>query len=159
VLFLFESNDKVIRSLIFRHTVNLCKRQFKQNTENKGKLKSLFMNLFKSSHINIAKRILDILTDLYRKNIWRDTQIAFIFADGLLSKETKINIRSCCFFLNEQIINDTEEEQSNYNILSKKQLKKSFAVERKKKKNFEVQQVGRNSISFNAIDMLPDPYM
>jgi len=81
-----------------------------------------------------------------------------MFAEGLLSKESKVNIRCCCFFLNEQILNDTEEEQSAYNILSKKQLKKSFSVERKRKKNFEVTQVNRNTISFNAIDLLPDPY-
>lgn len=79
-----------------------------------------------------------------------------MFADGLLNKNSKINIRCCCFFLNEQIINDKEDEQSNYNILSKKQLKKQLSADHKNKKNFEVKPV-KSTISFDAIDNLPDP--
>lgn len=112
----------------------------------------MFLNIIKSSPVNISKRIYDILTELYRKNIWRDKQVVFIFAEGLINKESKINIRCCCFFLNEQILNDSEEEQSTYNLLSRKQLKKSLTADKKVSKNFEVKSINRKTISFDAID-------
>jgi len=157
VFFLFEQNDKVIRSLIFRHIVNLCKKEFKLNSENKGKLKTLLIYLSKSTNVNIAKRVYDILTELYKKKVWRDKQIVFILADGLSHIDNKISIRCCCFFLNETLLNDGEDDQTSYNILSKKQLKKQLSVDRKRNKNFVVKQIDRNTISFDAIDFLPDP--
>lgn len=74
----------------------------------------------------------------------------------MINKDSKINIRCCCFFLNEQILNDSEEDQSTYNLLSKKQLKKSLTADKKVSKNFEVKNINRKTISFDAIDYLPD---
>jgi len=80
-----------------------------------------------------------------------------MLADGLLHNDNKISIRCCCFFLNETLLNDGEDDQTSYNILSKKQLKKQLSVDRKRNKNFVVRQIDRNTISFDAIDFLPDP--
>jgi hypothetical protein len=137
----------------------LCKKAFRKNDEMKGQIKALFINIIKSSQVSISKRIFDILAELYRKNIWRDRQVVFSFAEGLICKETKINIRCCCFFLNEQILNDAEEDQSTYTLLSRKQLKKSLTADKKVSKNFEVKTINRKTISFDAIDYLPDPQL
>lgn len=48
-------------------------------------------SMLKDSAAIAAKTSLDVMTTLYRKNVWRDAKTVNVISGGCLSKETKVS--------------------------------------------------------------------
>jgi len=70
--------------------------------------------IIKESNATAVKMALDIMIDLYRKNIWNDTKAVNIIASTCFSKITKVQVAALNFFLcNNQNKDDEKNSDSD----------------------------------------------
>ena len=60
-----------------------------------------------------AKMSLDVLIELYRKNIWNNTKTVQVIATACFSKTTKIIVAALKFFLGSEKKNEEESDEDD----------------------------------------------
>jgi len=171
---LLNAPDKLLRSTLYSHIVNDIKNvnaKHKNNKINTTLQNYMFSMLNDSSNI-AAKTSIDIMIQLYRKNIWNDNKTVNVIVTACCSKITKVKVTALKFFLGTDAPeendsgndSDSEDDESKArkllvaNQVSKKsgkkakKLEKALSLLRKSKKKHKPV-----TFNFSAIHLINDP--
>ncbi|KAK4877569.1 hypothetical protein RN001_010075 [Aquatica leii] len=169
---LLKCEDKALRSFLETHIISDIKNL---NSKHKnGKLNATLQNfmftMLRDPSTRAAKMSLDIMIELYKKNVWNDAKTVNIIATGCFSKLTKVMVGSLKFFLgkdpDEKESGDSDSDNeinprdvimaNRYNKKTRKREKhltkvKKLAAKAHKKKTKPP------AFNFSAIHLLHDP--
>ncbi|KAL6075166.1 hypothetical protein STEG23_029993 [Scotinomys teguina] len=135
---LLRCHDKLLRKTLYTHIVTDIKNINAKHKNNKVNvvLQNFMYTMLRDSNATAAKMSLDVMIELYRRNIWNDAKTVNVITTACFSKVTKILVAALTFFLGKD-----EEEKQDSDSESEKQ---------KKKKKPEV-------FNFSAIHLIHDP--
>lgn len=128
-------------------------------------------SMIKDSNPKAAKMSLDIMVELYKKNVWNDAKTVNVIATvGCFSKVTKVMVASLKFFLGHDEDEESENSDSDNNEpdlkaaimanrVSKKTKKRSKQLENVKKlfKKSQNKKKKAPSFNFSAIHLIHNP--
>ncbi|XP_011862115.1 PREDICTED: protein SDA1 homolog [Vollenhovia emeryi] len=168
---LLKCQDKALRQFLQTHiitdikNINAKHKNAKVNTV----LQNFMFSMLKDPNVRAVKMSVDIMIELYNKNVWNDVKTVNVIATGCFSKITKVTVASLKFFLGtdpeeKESDSDSDDEPSMKEVMlankvnkktkkRQKQLKKakqSF-VKNKKKKSKAPQ------YNFSALHLIHDP--
>jgi protein SDA1 len=69
--------------------------------------------MLKDTNARAAKMSVDIMIELYNKNVWNDAKTVNVIATGCFSKFTKVMVASLKFFLGTDPEEDSEDSDSD----------------------------------------------
>ncbi|CAH2301491.1 SDA1 homolog [Pelobates cultripes] len=170
---LLRCHDKLLRKTLYTHIVTDIKNINAKHKNNKVNttLQNFMYTMLRDSNVIAAKISLDVMVELYRRNIWNDTKTVNVITTACFSKVTKILVAALKFFLgkDEDEKKDSDSDSENEdgptardlilrystgkkNTKSKKKLEKAMKVlkKHKKKKKPEI-------FNFSAIHLVHDP--
>ncbi|NP_775337.1 protein SDA1 homolog [Danio rerio] len=169
---LLRCHDKLLRKTLYTHIVTDIKNINAKHKNNKMKttLQNFMYTMLRDSNPIAAKISLDVMVELYRRNIWNDAKTVNVITTACFSKVTKILVAGLKFFLgkdeDEKKDDDSESEDEGSTARdlmmrystgkktskNKKKLEKAMKVlkKHKKKKKVEV-------FNFSAIHLIHDP--
>lgn len=168
---LLRCHDKLLRKTLYTHIVADIKNINAKHKNNKVNttLQNFMYTMLRDSNAIAAKMSLDVMIELYRRNIWNDAKTVNVITTACFSKVTKILVAALQFFLGrdeEKKDSDSESEDDGptardlmvryatgkKNTKNKKKLEKAMKVlkKHKKKKRPEV-------YNFSAIHLIHDP--
>ena len=169
---LFRCKDKLLRSSLFSHIVSDIKNinsKHKNNQVNTA-LQNFMFSMLKESSATAAKMSVDVMIELYRKNIWNDAKTVNVLTTGCFSKISKVMSTALKFFLGtdapvaeEGEDSDSDDESAVSKMMfagsvtkktgkKKRKLEKAMALLKKKKKKMKP-----TSFNFSAIHLINDP--
>ena len=107
-----------MRSLLFNHIVADVKNVNKKHANNKinSKLQGFMYTMLRDNHLMAARMSLNVMTTLYRKQVWCDAKTVNVVATAILSKHVKLCMTGIRFFLGvdqhaeEEADSDAEED-------------------------------------------------
>ncbi|XP_053317627.1 protein SDA1 homolog [Spea bombifrons] len=169
---LLRCPDKLLRKTLYTHIVTDIKNINAKHKNNKVNttLQNFMYTMLRDNNVIAAKMSLDVMIELYRRNIWNDAKTVNVIATVCFSKVTKILVAALKFFLgkdeDEKKDSDSESEDegptardlmvrystSKKNTKSKKKLEKAMKVLRKHKKKRKPE-----IFNFSAIHLVHDP--
>ncbi|XP_070613006.1 protein SDA1 homolog [Erythrolamprus reginae] len=169
---LLRCHDKFLRKTLYTHIVTDIKNVNAKHKNNKMNtmLQSFMYTMLQDSNPTAAKISLDVMVELYRRNIWNDARTVNVITLACFSKVTKIQVAGLTFFLGKdedgKKNSDSESEDDGPSARdlmvryatgkkttkNKKKLEKAMRVlkKHKKKKKPEV-------FNFSAIHLIHDP--
>ncbi|GFQ64741.1 protein SDA1 homolog, partial [Trichonephila clavata] len=169
---LLRCKDKVLRKLLQTHILSDLKRinSKHKNVKVNNALQNFMYSMLSDNHITAARMSLEIMIDLYRRNIWRDAKTVNTIATACLSKDQKILVKALQFFLNiDEEINESDSDSEDEatvlkavvtsNLRNKKSRKRKRLLEKTKKvlKKSKKHKLDQESCNFAAIHLLNDP--
>ncbi|CAF1430037.1 unnamed protein product [Rotaria sordida] len=157
--------------LLFKHIINDIKKQNEKHKNHKlnSTLQNLMCTIIKESNAIAVKMALDIMIDLYRKNIWNDAKTGNIIASTCFSKITKVQVAALNFFLcnNQNKDKEKDSDSDDDEKLTKKEILLGHRVgkksaKRKKKaeralRTLEVKTKKVEIFDYSALHLLYDP--
>ncbi|KAM4810267.1 protein SDA1 homolog [Rhinophrynus dorsalis] len=169
---LLRCHDKLLRKTLYTHIVTDIKNINAKHKNNKvnTSLQNFMYTMLRDNNAIAAKISLDVMIELYRRNIWNDAKTVNVITTACFSKVTKILVAALKFFLgkDEDEKKDSDSESENEgptardlmvrystgkkNTKNKKKLEKAMKVlkKHKKKKRPEI-------FNFSAIHLVHDP--
>ncbi|XP_051533853.1 protein SDA1 homolog [Myxocyprinus asiaticus] len=169
---LLHCHDKLLRKTLYTHIVTDIKNINAKHKNNKlnTTLQNFMYTMLRDSNPIAAKISLDVMVELYRRNIWNDAKTVNVVTTACFSKVTKILVAGLKFFLgkdeDEKKDSDSESEDDGPSARdlmirystgkkttkNKKKMEKAMKVlkKHKKKKKVEV-------FNFSAIHLIHDP--
>ncbi|KAK5879068.1 hypothetical protein CesoFtcFv8_024412 [Champsocephalus esox] len=169
---LLRCHDKLLRKTLYLHIVADIKNINAKHKNNKVNttLQNFMYTMLRDSNPLAAKISLDVMVELYKRNIWNDAKTVNVIVTACFSKVTKIVVAGLKFFLgkdeDEKNDSDSESEAEGPTVRdlkvryatgkkttkSKKKMDKAMKVlkKHKKKKRVEV-------FNFSAIHLIHDP--
>ncbi|KAJ3358352.1 Protein SDA1 [Kappamyces sp. JEL0680] len=168
---LFRCKDKTLRQLLHSHIVSDIKSanaKAKNNKLNKTLQNYMYKMLQDPSEI-AAKKSLEVMIELYHKNVWNDAKTVNVVAEACLSGVPKLVAPALHFFLgtNDDKYNEDDDDEAlpdinalkHANGINKKrksranQLEKAFAKVKKRDRQKNRAEV----FNFSALHLLNDP--
>lgn len=170
---LLRCQDKVLRIFLQDHIVtdikniNAKSKNMKMNKE----LQNFMFEMLKDNHAVAAKMSLDVMIDLYKKQVWNDSKTVNIITTACFSKIAKVMVAAIKFFVGqdeEQPESDSDSDEDDapnvkaalmaarVNKAKKKNQRKvdkaksELKKRAKKKKNKAV-------FDFSALNLIRDP--
>lgn len=169
---LLKCQDKYLRDFLKNHIITDIKNMNMKHKDIKfnSTLQNFIFSMLKDSDAKAAKLAVDILIELYHKNIWNDHKTVNIIADiGCFSKITKVMVASLKFFLGR----DEEEKEENSdsedevdprdtmfaNKFNKKTRKREKMVDKAKKiaKKMKKKKQKAPIFNFSALHLINNP--
>ncbi|XP_028173493.1 protein SDA1 homolog [Ostrinia nubilalis] len=169
---LLKCQDKYLREFLKTHiitdikNINMKHKDMKFNST----LQNFIFSMLKDTDARAAKLSIDILIDLYQKNIWNDHKTVNIIADiGCFSKVTKVMVASLKFFLGKDEEEKEEESDSENEVdprdtmisnkFNKKTRKREKMVDKVKKiaKKMKKKKQKAPSFNFSALHLINNP--
>lgn len=169
---LLKCQDKNLREFLKTHIITDIKNMNMKHKDMKfnSTLQNFMFSMLQDSNPKAAKLSLDILVELYHKNIWNDQKTVNIIADiGCFSKITKVMVASLKFFLGR----DEEEKEENSdsedeidprdtmiaNKFNKKTRKRDKMVEKVKKQAKKMKKKKQKApiFNFSALHLINNP--
>uniref|UniRef100_A0AAY4EHM8 Protein SDA1 n=1 Tax=Denticeps clupeoides TaxID=299321 RepID=A0AAY4EHM8_9TELE len=169
---LLRCHDKLLRKTLYTHIVADIKNINAKHKNNKinTTLQNFMYTMLRDSNPIAAKISLDVMVELYKRNIWNDAKTVNVITTACFSKVTKILVAGLKFFLghdeDEKKGSDSESEDDGPSARdlmvrystgkksskNKKKMEKAMKVlkKHKKKKRVEV-------FNFSAIHLVHDP--
>ncbi|XP_029921931.1 protein SDA1 homolog [Myripristis murdjan] len=169
---LLRCHDKLLRKTLYTHIVSDIKNINAKHKNNKVNttLQNFMYTMLRDSNPIAAKISLDVMVELYKRNIWNDAKTVNVITTACFSKVTKILVGGLKFFLgkdedekNESDSESEEEGPSARDLMvrystgkktskNKKKMEKAMKVlkKHKKKRKPEV-------FNFSAIHLIHDP--
>uniref|UniRef100_A0A0A1XFZ6 Protein SDA1 n=1 Tax=Zeugodacus cucurbitae TaxID=28588 RepID=A0A0A1XFZ6_ZEUCU len=160
---LLSCPDKNLRSFLQTHIINDIKNMNAKHKDMKlnSTLQNFMYSMLKDANPKAAKMSVDIMIELYKKNIWNDEKTVNVIATvGCFSKIMKVLVASLKFFLG----HDDEEKGSDdddsdnevdlkgaimQNRVNKKTKKRKKQLEQIKKQAVKAQKKKKNAPAFN----------
>lgn len=170
---LLRCPDKSLRAFLEKHIITDIKNMNAKHKDMKlnSTLQNFMYTMLKDSNPKAAKMSIDIMIELYKKNIWNDSKTVNVIANvGCFSKITKVMVASLKFFLgtdpDEKNSDDSDSDNepdlksailaSRVNKKTKKRQKQLEAVKKQvikvKKKKTAVA-----SFNFSAVHLIHNP--
>lgn len=169
---LLKCQDKFLRDFLKTHIITDIKNMNMKHKDMKlnSTLQNFIFAMLQDSNGKVAKLSVDILIELYHKNIWNDHKTVNIIADiGCFTKITKVMVASLKFFLGR----DEEEKEENSdseeeidpkhtmisNKFNKKTRKREKMVEKVKKiaKKLKKKKQKAPAFNFSALHLINNP--
>ncbi|XP_072310860.1 protein SDA1 homolog [Eucyclogobius newberryi] len=169
---LLRCHDKLLRKTLYTHIVSDIKNINAKHKNNKVNtiLQNFMYTMLRDSNPIAAKISLDVMAELYKRNIWNDTKTVNVITTACFSKVTKILVAGLKFFLgkdeDEKNESDSDSEAKGPSARdlmirystgkksskNKKKFEKAMKVLKthKKKSKAEV-------FNFSAIHLIHDP--
>ncbi|KAK5852164.1 hypothetical protein PBY51_023657 [Eleginops maclovinus] len=169
---LLRCHDKLLRKTLYTHIVADIKNINAKHKNNKVNttLQNFMYTMLRDSNPLAAKISLDVMVELYKRNIWNDAKTVNVITTACFSKVTKIVVAGLKFFLgkdeDEKNDSDSDSEAEGPTVRdlkvrystgkkttkNKKKMEKAMKVlkKHKKKKRVEV-------FNFSAIHLIHDP--
>ncbi|KAI1904850.1 hypothetical protein AGOR_G00009920 [Albula goreensis] len=169
---LLRCHDKLLRKTLYTHIVADIKNINAKHKNNKVNttLQNFMYTMLRDSNAVAAKISLDVMIELYKRNIWNDAKTVNVITTACFNKVTKILVAALKFFLGKDedekkdSDSDSEEEGPTARDImvrystgkksskNKKKMEKAMKVlkKHKKKKRAEV-------FNFSAIHLIHDP--
>mmetsp|Transcript_16971 Transcript_16971/g.21651 ORF Transcript_16971/g.21651 Transcript_16971/m.21651 type:complete len:658 (-) Transcript_16971:67-2040(-) len=113
---MFRVHDKPLRNLLRKHIVSDIKKvnRKRKNQKLNTMLQNFMSVMLRDASETAARHSIEVMIDLYRKNIWNDERTVNVVTEACLSKNTKILVPGLQFFLaNSTPKEDDEEEETN----------------------------------------------
>ncbi|XP_077441696.1 protein SDA1 homolog isoform X2 [Vanacampus margaritifer] len=168
---LLRCHDKLLRKTLYMHIVTDIKNINAKHKNNKvnSSLQNFMYTMLRDRNPIAAKISLDVMVELYKRNIWNDTKTVNVITTACFSSVTKILVAALKFFLGTDEENEGSDSESEakgptardlmvrFNTgrktsKNKKKMEKAMKVlkKHKKKKKAEV-------FNFSAIHLIHDP--
>lgn len=169
---LLRCQDKVLRKTLYLHIVTDIKNINAKHKNNKVNtvLQNFMYTMLRDSNPIAAKMSLDVMIELYKRNIWNDAKTVNVITTACFSKVAKILVGALKFFLGKDIDEkndsdvDSEDEGPTVRDLTvkfstgkkssknRKKLEKALKVLKKHKKKGKAE-----VFNFSAIHLIHDP--
>lgn len=167
---LFRCNDKILRALLHSHIVSDIKNsnaKAKNNKLNKT-LQNFMYTMLKDSSATAAKKSLEVMIELYMKNVWDDAKTVNVISEACFLDAPKLVAPAVHFFLgsNENTGEDSDSENDgdlsglrHANTVNRKtkarkaQMSKAMASIKKK----ERAKNRAEHFNFSALHLINDP--
>uniref|UniRef100_A0A671V8T6 Protein SDA1 n=1 Tax=Sparus aurata TaxID=8175 RepID=A0A671V8T6_SPAAU len=169
---LLRCHDKLLRKTLYTHIVADIKNINAKHKNNKVNttLQNFMYTMLRDSNPIAAKLSLDVMGELYTRNIWNDAKTVNVITTACFSKVTKILVAGLKFFLgkdeDEKNDSDSDSEAEGPSVRdlkvrfstgkkttkNKKKLEKAMKVLKKHKKKRKVE-----VFNFSAIHLIHDP--
>lgn len=169
---LLRCHDKLLRKTLYTHIVSDIKNINAKHKNNKVNtmLQNFMYTMLRDSNPIAAKISLDVMAELYKRNIWNDAKTVNVITTACFSKVTKILVAGLKFFLgkdedekNESDSDSETEGPSARDLMvrystgkktskNKKKLEKAMKVLKKHKKKAKAE-----VFNFSAIHLIHDP--
>ncbi|XP_018804398.1 PREDICTED: protein SDA1 homolog [Bactrocera latifrons] len=160
---LLSCPDKNLRSFLQTHIVNDIKNMNAKHKDMKlnSTLQNFMYSMLKDANPKAAKMSIDIMIELYKKNIWNDEKTVNVIATvGCFSKIMKVLVASLKFFLghdeDEKGSDDSDSDNEvdlkgaiMQNRVNKKTKKRRKQLEQIKKQAVKAQKKKKNAPAFN----------
>lgn len=130
---LLNCQDKNLRTFLENHIVTDIKNMNAKHKDMKlnSTLQNFMFSQLKNAMPKAAKMSIDIMIELYKKNVWNDAKTVNVIATlGCFSKFTKVQVASLKFFLG----HDKEEEENSEDSDNEPDLKSAIMANRVNKK-------------------------
>lgn len=101
LLTLFNIEDKELRKILYKYILNDIRRMNRhhKNVKINQQIRDyIYQNVIKSSDKMVQKSI-QLMIDLYKRNIWTDNRCVNIIAEGCFSQSSKIRMISSHFLI------------------------------------------------------------
>ncbi|CAF1031904.1 unnamed protein product, partial [Didymodactylos carnosus] len=133
---LLRVQDRLLKAHIQTHIINDIKRinQKHKNLKLNSTLQNFMYTVIKENNPAAVKVSLDIMVDLYRKNIWNDAKTVNIIANTCFSKITKIQVAAVNFFLGTSKAQDENSDSDDDDKPTRKEILLSHRVGKKSEK-------------------------
>lgn len=170
---LLKCQDKSLRDFLETHIITDIKNINSKHKDAKlnSTLQNFMYSMLKDTNPKAAKMSVDIMIDLYNKNVWNDSKTVNVIASiGCFSKFTKVMVASLKFFLGkdpeEKDSDDSSEEEEPSargsimsNKFNKKTRKREKNLEKVKKlvKKSKKKKSNAPSFSFSALHLVNNP--
>ncbi|KAK6195869.1 hypothetical protein SNE40_001207 [Patella caerulea] len=174
---LFRCQDKLLRKTLFNYIISDIKNVNAKHKDAKlnSTLQNFMYTMLRDNNHTAAKMSLDVMIDLYRRNIWNDAKVVNVISTACFSKVTKVLVAAMKFFLGHNEESDEEEDDYDSDNEQKeptKQIKKAKVNlkigkktrKRMRKMDKELKMVkkvrhGKKAPNFNfsALHLLHDP--
>lgn len=179
---LFRVQDKALRQLVFRHVTADIKNSNKRgrNERLNRAVQNFMYSVIQDEHEGAAKKGLAVLTEMWRRHVWRDAKTVNVIAAAALHKSSRIMLAALKFFLGQDAAeaekgdgSDSEDEErpavqgpSKEDVYSAYHKGTNSSKKKKQKKLKRVQaavkraerkQEGARHESFAALQLLHDP--
>ncbi|KAJ3105443.1 Protein SDA1 [Phlyctochytrium planicorne] len=160
--------DKELRKLLHSHIVSDIKNsnaKAKNNRLNKSLQNYMYQMLHDPSE-TAARKSLDVMIDLYKKNVWNDAKTVNVISEACFSDKSKIVATAIRFFLdtNEKKDEDEDEELDIDALKHKAQINKKARSRRNEVdkalasiKRKERQKERAETFNFSALHLINDP--
>lgn len=92
---LLRCHDKLLRKTLYTHIVTDIKNINAKHKNNKVNivLQNFMYTMLRDSNATAAKISLDVMIELYRRNIWNDAKTVNVITTACFSKVTKVSVR------------------------------------------------------------------
>ncbi|XP_044732811.1 protein SDA1 homolog [Chrysoperla carnea] len=170
---LLRCQDKNLRTFLETHIITDIKNvnAKHKNVKLNKTLQNFMYSMLRDNNSKAAKMSLDIMIELYKKNIWNDTKTVNVISTACFSKVTKVMVAALKFFLssdsNEKDSDDSDSSDDEPNAkevmmankVNKKTRKRSKQLEKVKKLVTKAQKKKSQAPSFNfsALQLIHDP--
>ncbi|KAJ3388600.1 Protein SDA1 [Lobulomyces angularis] len=166
---LFRCQDKMLRALLHSHIVTDIKNMNAKAKNNK--LNKTFQNfmytMLKDTNEIAARKSLEVMIELYKKNIWNDSKTVNVIAEACFSENIKVVAIAVHFFLGTNDEEKVEEEDDSVDV---NQIKHALSINKKTKskrnkiekvlaatKRREKKNTKAEIFNFSALHLLNDP--
>ena len=121
---LFRCNDKTLRSLLHSHIIQDIKNA---NLKSKNlKLNKTFQNfmytMIKDQNEIAARESLQVMVDLYKKNVWKDQKTVNVISEACFSTNLKLVSIAIHFFLGADDKIEQESDDEKFDIVQAKHV-------------------------------------
>ena len=168
---LLRCQDKSLRSFLKDNIVNDIKNVNAKTKDQKlnASLQNYMMTMLKDPASIAAKTSLEVMINLYKKNIWRDAKTVNVISTACFSKITKIMVTALKFFLGSDEENEEEESDDEEDIPTLKEVKMQNKFNKKTRKREKYlenikkahkkkkRKSNAPSYNFSALHLIHDP--
>ncbi|XP_064415623.1 protein SDA1 homolog isoform X5 [Latimeria chalumnae] len=108
---LLRCRDKLLRKTLYTHIVTDIKNINAKHKNNKVNitLQNFMYTMLRDSNVIAGKMSLDVMIELYKRNVWNDSKTVNVITTACFSKVTKILVAALKFFLG----NDEDEKKES----------------------------------------------
>lgn len=169
---LLRCQDKALRTFLENHIITDIKNinSKHKNAKLNSTLQNFMYTMLKDTNKRAAKMSVDIMIELYKKNIWNDAKTVNVIASGCFSKIVKVMVASLKFFLGKDPDepnsdkSDSEDEVDPREVMmankvNKKTRKREKQLNKVKKLASKAYKKKANApvFNFSAIHLIHDP--
>lgn len=133
---LLKCQDKALRQFLKMHIVTDVKNvnAKHKNTKVNTALQNFMFSMLKDPNAKAVKMSVDIMIELYNRNVWNDIKTVNVIATGCFSKITKVAVASLKFFLGTDLEEEGSDDSDSDDEPNMKEIMMANKVNKKTKK-------------------------
>ncbi|KAL0587441.1 hypothetical protein ABG067_003060 [Albugo candida] len=168
---LFRCPDKRLRDLVHKYILAEIRKLNARscNIQVNRAIQNFLYEMIQDEHEQAAIKSLQIMIELYRKQIWHDTKTVNVIVTACTSKNTKLAVMGIKFFLGMECVDEEEVKADrtgdstvkvdyhSHSKKTKKRLRETRNAISKIRRARKGEAGSKNNVLFPAIELLNDP--